>query len=89
MGRYAVLRQSWRESPTGREPRRGLRSTIAARNPWACLEAIQRKRSFVVAYRIARAALLAGSPIPFPHGTYWMRRFMNVEVADLPDLEMN
>jgi hypothetical protein len=41
------------------------------------------------AYRIARAALLAGTPIPFPDGTYWMRRFMNVEVADLPDLEMN
>jgi hypothetical protein len=51
MGRYAVLRQSWRESPTSREPRRGLRPTIAARNLWARLEAIQRKRSFVVACR--------------------------------------
>jgi len=81
LGRYAILRQSWRESPTSREPRRGLRPTIAARSLWARLEAIQRKRDFVVAYRKARAALLAGTPIPFPHGTYALRRLMGVAVA--------
>lgn len=80
IGRYAVLRQSWRESPTSREPRRGLRPTFAARSLWARLEAIQRKREFVAAYRFARAALLAGKPIPFPHGTYWLARFMGVVV---------
>lgn len=81
IGRYAVLRQSWRESPTSREPRRGLRPTIAARGMWARLEAIQRKREFVAAYRIARKALLAGCPIPFPHGTYWLARFTGVRVG--------
>ena len=81
MGRYAVLRQSWRESPTSREPRRNLRPTFAARSLWARLEAIQRKREFVQAYRAARRALLAGTPIPFPHGTYWVRRFVGVAVA--------
>jgi hypothetical protein len=80
LGSYAIRRQSWRESPTSREPRRGLRPTIAARSLWARLEAIQRKRDFVVAYRIARLALLAGTPIPFPYGTYWLRRFVGVEV---------
>ena len=80
MGRYAVLRQSWRDSPTSREPRRNLRPTIAARNLWARLEAIQRKREFTAAYREARRALLAGSPIPFPAGTYWLRRFVHVAV---------
>lgn len=80
LGRYAVLRQSWRESPTTRQPRRGLRPTIAARSLWARIEAIQRNREFAAAYRHARAALLAGRPIPFPHGTYWLRRFMAVEV---------
>lgn len=80
LGRYAVLRQSWRESPTSREPRRGLRPTIAARNLWARLEAIQRKREFTAAYRAARLALLAGEPIPFPPGTYWLRRFIGVAV---------
>jgi len=68
LGRYGVLRQSWRHSPTSREPRRNLRPTIAARSLWARLEAIQRKREFVVAHRRARLALLAGSPISFPSG---------------------
>ncbi len=81
LGRYAVLRQSWRDSPTSREPRRGLRPTIAARSLWARLEAIQRKRDFIAAYRRARQALLAGAPVPFPPGTYWLRRFFGVEVA--------
>jgi putative transposase len=89
LGRYAVLRQSWRESPTSREPRRGLRPTIAAKSLWARLEAIQRKREFVAAYRAARAALLAGAPIPFPVGTYWMRRFVNVEVGSSAVFENN
>lgn len=81
LGRYAILRQSWRDSPTSREPRRGLRPTIAARNLWARLEAIQRKREFAREYRRARRALLEGAPIPFPHGTYWLRRFIGVAVA--------
>ncbi len=81
LGRNAVLRQSWRESPTSREPRRGLRPTIAARSLWARLEALQRKREFTDAYRRARAALVAGAPVPFPHGTYWLRHFAGVVVA--------
>jgi len=81
VGRYAVLRKSWRDSPKGPERRRGLRPTIAARSLWARLEAIQRKRDFVEAYRWARQAMLAGKPIPFPPGTYWLRRFVGVDVA--------
>jgi putative transposase len=82
MGRYAVLRQSWRESPMSREPRRNLRPTIAAKSLWARLEAIQRKREFTRSHRAARLALLAGTPIPFPPGTYWLRRFVGVAIAD-------
>ena len=82
LGRYAILRQSWRDSPRGREPRRNLRPTFAARSLWARLEAIQRKRDFAAAYRRARVALLAGTPIPFPYGTYALRRFVGVVVAD-------
>jgi hypothetical protein len=84
LGRYAVLRQSWRDSPTSREPRRGLRPTFAARNFWAAVEADQRKRTFTAKHRMARAAYLAGAPIPFPYGTYWMRRFMGVPVEPGP-----
>ncbi len=85
VGRYAVLRQSWRESPTSREPRRNLRPIIAARSLWARLEAIQRKREFTAAYREARKALLAGAPILFPYGTYWLRRFAGVSVATVQE----
>ena len=80
LGRNAVMRRSWRESPTSKSPRRGLRPTIAAKDFWRRLEAIQRRRDFLSRYRIARQALLAGAPIPFPHGTYWLKRFMNVAV---------
>ena len=82
LGRYAVLRQSWRDSPTSREPRRGLRPTIAAKSLWTRLEAIQRKREFTVQHRRARLALLAGLSIPFPPGTYWLRRFVGVPVEE-------
>lgn len=81
MGRYAILRQSWRYIPMSREPRRGLRPTFAARSLWSRLEAIQRKREFLADYREAWLALAAGTPIPFPTGTYWLRRFLNVEVT--------
>lgn len=89
LGRAAVLNQSWRDSPTKHKPRRGLRPTIAARNLTVRLDAIQRKREFVAAYRFARTALLAGSPIPFPHGTYWLRHFMALAVEPAPIAENN
>ena len=81
LGRYAILRQSWRESPTSREPRRNRRPRIAALDLWVRLEAIQRNDEFIAAHRTARLALRAGAPIPFPPGTYWWRRFAGVVVA--------
>jgi REP element-mobilizing transposase RayT len=81
LGRRAILRQSWRAYPTSHEPRRGLRPRIAARSIWTRVAALQRSREFLLAYREARARLLAGTPIPFPFGTYWLRRFANVPVA--------
>lgn len=86
LGRYAVLRQSWRDSPTSREPRRGLRPTFAARSLWARLEAIQRKREFSAAYRRALVAYRAGLPAVFPAGTYWLSRFLGVAVMSSHDV---
>ncbi len=84
LGRQRALRQSWRDSPSSEQPRRGIRPTIAARNIWARIEAIHRNRQFVAEYRAARALWLAGVPVVFPAGTYWLRRFANVPVAPLP-----
>ena len=89
LGRSAVLRQSWRDSPTSREPRRGLRPTFVARSIWALLERTQRKRQWQNEYRLGRRALLAGERAVFPPGTYWLRRFLGVEVGPIPSLQEN
>lgn len=81
IGRRRILKQAWQDTPETREPRRALSPRIAARNVWARLDSIQRNREFVTAYREARAALLSRVPIPFPIGTYWLRRFAAVPIA--------
>jgi REP element-mobilizing transposase RayT len=81
VGRRRVMRQSWRDCPTSREPRRNLRPRIAARNAWARLEAHCRNREFLTAYREARARWVDGNAIPFPVGTYWLRRFAHVPLV--------
>ena len=85
LGRRAVRQQSWRDSPSTREPRFGMRPQVAARNKWARLEALQRNLHFLDAYVDARARWRAGLPVLFPAGTYWLRRFAFVPVARPPD----
>ena len=81
LGRRTIVRQSWRDRPTSQVPRRNLRPRIAARNPWARLEALGRNREFLVAYREARARWIDGDAILFPAGTYWLRKFAHVPLA--------
>ena len=81
LGRRTILRQSWRACPASLEPRRTLRPRIAARNQWARLEALHRNREFLAAYREARARWLGGAQVPFPVGTYWLRRFAHVPLT--------
>jgi len=84
IGRACVLRQSWRDSPTTHEPRRVLNPRVASRNKWRRIEVLQRNKAFVSEYKAARLAWLAGMPVTFPAGTYWLRRFANVPIAPLP-----
>jgi hypothetical protein len=81
MGRRAVLAQSWRDQPTSREPRRNLRPRVATRSKWARIEALWRNRGVVEDYAHARERLRDGAPVAFPPGTYWLRRFAYVAVA--------
>jgi hypothetical protein len=69
-GRRAVLAQSWRSHPSSVEPRRNLR-------PQLC-----RNRAFLTAYAVARAAWRDGIAAVSPPGTYWLRRFAHVTVAE-------
>jgi putative transposase len=80
-GRRAVLQQSWHGQPTSIEPRRNLRPRVAAQSKWARIEALLRNRAFLVEYATARDAWRAGTPVTFPVGTYWLRRFANVPIA--------
>jgi putative transposase len=86
IGCLRIRRQSWRDSPTSHEPRRGLRPRVAARSKWARIETLQRNKEFQIHYREARTLWLAGEPAVFPAGTYWLRRFANVptELLDPP-----
>ena len=75
VGRKAVLRQDWKDSPNTREPRRGLSPRVACKNKWARIEALQRNKAFIDCYQGARANLLAGRHAVFPAGTWWLCRF--------------
>jgi putative transposase len=85
LGRRCVLRQSWRDSPTSREPRRGLRPRVGARNKWQRIAMIQRNKEWALEYRDAFEKLRAGIPAEFPYGTYWLQRFANVRVKPAPE----
>ena len=82
LGRRAVLQQSWRGFPSSVEPRRNLRPHVASRSKWHRIEALLRNRAFIDDYIRARDAWRAGDLVAFPPGTYWLRRFANVVVAE-------
>lgn len=83
VGRRAVLRQSWRDSPSSREPRRNLRPRVAAQDRDERLATLQRNQEWQVEYRSARMLWLAGFDVEFPGGTYWLHRFAAVRVKPL------
>ena len=80
-GRGRVLRQSWRSSPTSERPRGSLRPRLAAKNPERRTMLLKRNAQWRSDYRSARSDLMAGVPTIFPFGTYWLRRFANVQVG--------
>ena len=83
LGRRAVLRQSWKDSPASREPRRTLRPRFAGRAD-VRIAALLAYREFLATYRDARAAWRSGAKSMFPRGTYWLSRFAPISVAPLP-----
>jgi hypothetical protein len=68
-----------------------LSPRVASVNRWARIEALQRSKAFLAAYRAARDLWKAGIAALFPAGTYWLRRFAGVPVeaaiaTDLPEI---
>jgi putative transposase len=80
LGRSKVLEQDWRKAATTPEPRHKLNPRIATSCASRRSLLIRLSKGFQAAYRLAREALVAKSPIPFPAGTYWLRRFAGVTV---------
>ncbi len=78
LGRRAVRKQHWRDRPSTREPRRELSPRVACSDKWRRIEALQRNRAFVDAYRQARLLFVAGHAACFPSGTYWLAKYAGV-----------
>jgi hypothetical protein len=55
---------------------------VASRSKWARIEALLRDRAFVADYLSARGRWRQGESPLFPPGTYWLRRFAYVPVAE-------
>jgi len=85
LGRRCILRQSWRDTPTSREPRRNLRPRVAARDKVDRITALHRNKEWQAEYRSARTRWLAGFHVEFPYGTYWLLRFARVTVKPPPE----
>jgi len=84
LGRKGVLQQRWSDQPKTIEPRRQMSPRVACKNTWRRIETLRRNRSFIAAYRAARALLLSGGEAVFPMGTYWLRRFACAACAPGP-----
>ena len=82
LGRTGVLRQRPADRPHSHEPRRQLNPRVASANKWARIEALQRNKAFLAAYRAARDLWKAGVAAIFPAGTYWLRKFAGVTVDE-------
>jgi REP element-mobilizing transposase RayT len=80
VGRRRILRQSWRDSPGTREPRRNLRPRVAARYPALRVLLLRQNQEWYEDYQRARKLWLAGFHVEFPYGTYWLRRYAGVVV---------
>jgi len=80
LGRRQILRQSWTAAPTTFEQHRELSPRVAALDTQSRIDAIERHRLFVAAYRVARESWLRGFACPFPYGTYRLRRSMGVAI---------
>ncbi|MEM1033156.1 MAG: hypothetical protein AAGN82_22620 [Myxococcota bacterium] len=75
LGFQAVLAQSAFASPTTPAPRRTMSPRVAGRNKWRRIEALQRNRRWLDAYRSAFRQLQQGiRDVLFPAGTYLLAR---------------
>lgn len=85
MGESKIRKQHWNKIPRSYEERFNTTRRVRDANPKRRRKALERDRAWRVKYADARRGLLAGEiHVQFPYGTYWMRRFAGVNVANAP-----
>jgi REP element-mobilizing transposase RayT len=82
MGASKIARQRWNRAATSFEERFKVAPKVAASWQWMRLAQLQRDRDWEREYAAARELLRAGLPAVFPQGTYWMKHFAGVDVAE-------
>ena len=83
LGREHILNQDWRARPKSAEPHFNLSPRVAAKNKWARIEALARNTAFLAVYLEARRKFAKGvHDVVFPAGTWWLRRYANVQCAE-------
>jgi putative transposase len=83
MGPRKAQGQRFGTIPRSFEERFTVTPRVAASCRWRLLAQLQRNRAWEREYADARARLLAGETAVFPAGTYFLRRFAGVSVAQL------
>jgi putative transposase len=84
MGVLELTKEHWNRAPRSFEKRFTIAPGVAASCGQKRRAELQRDRDWEREYAAARALQRAGQRAVFPAGTYWMRRFAGVEVAERP-----
>jgi putative transposase len=82
LGMRGVMAQSWKASPESVEEWFQIQPTVAGKNTWARIEALQSSAKWLGEYREALARFVSGDRgVEFPVGTWWMRVRLGCAVA--------
>ena len=85
LGRRIILRQQHEESPSSYAKHFKLNPRVGAKSKWRRIEALQRVKGFVKAYREALKRWRAGDhSVEFPYGTNMMRLVHGVRCRPAP-----
>jgi REP element-mobilizing transposase RayT len=82
MGLDKLANDKWNRAPKSYEERFKVAPRVASSCRWLRLAQLQRNREWEREYAVARELLRDGMAAVFPVGTYWLKRFAGVEVAE-------
>ena len=85
LGERKIAKQDWNKAPRSNEDRFTMAKRVRDRDAKRRVAALSRYRKWRGRYADARERQRAGEQgVVFPYGTYWLRRFAGVKVANAP-----